>query len=178
MTIKVKKFSADWCSSCKTLSRNLEGKSYEELNVADEEIAKEARENGIRNLPTTLFYKDDVLALKKVGVFSAKEYDDIVEKLLENSSVMAVYKVVARCHKTGRQDRKKVYETFDKFTKHSPNLIFRWSETWDIEVYELKDDKYELWHTIKTPTNEKELKCMQEERNYSDNWFNYKLKSL
>ncbi len=83
MTIKVKKFSADWCSSCKTLSRNLEGKSYEELNVADEEIAKEARENGIRNLPTTLFYKDDVLALKKVGVFSAKDYDDIVEKLLE-----------------------------------------------------------------------------------------------
>ena len=91
---------------------------------------------------------------------------------------MAVFKVVARCPKRGVQVKKKVYETNDKYKKYASDLIFRWSEMWDLEIYDMKDEEYRLWYTIKTPQNEKELRCMQEERKYSDTWLKYKLRSL
>lgn len=91
---------------------------------------------------------------------------------------MAVFKVVARCPKKGTQVKKKVYETNDKYKRYSEELIFRWSELWDLEIYDMRDEEYRLWYTIKTPQNEKEFKFMQEERGYSDNWLKYRLKDL
>lgn len=76
--IKVKQFSANWCASCKILSKNLEGKNIEYIDIEDN-IELSAR-MGIRNLPTLAFYKDDLLLERKVGVISAKEFDEIIEK--------------------------------------------------------------------------------------------------
>ena len=76
--ITVKQFSSSWCSSCKILSKNLEGKDIEYVDIEDN-IELSAK-MGIRNLPTLAFYKDDLLLERKVGVISAKEFDEIIEK--------------------------------------------------------------------------------------------------
>jgi thioredoxin 1 len=76
--IKAKLFSAKWCSSCCILSKNLEGKDIEYVDVEDNiELSAKL---GIRNLPTLIFYKDDLMVERKVGVISAKEFDEIIEK--------------------------------------------------------------------------------------------------
>lgn len=76
--ITVKQFSSSWCSSCKILSKNLEGKDIEYIDIEDN--MELSAKMGIRNLPTLAFYKDDLLLERKVGVISAKEFDEIIEK--------------------------------------------------------------------------------------------------
>lgn len=76
--IKVKQFSASWCSGCKVLSKNLEGKDIEYIDIEDNiELSAKL---GVRQIPMLAFYKDDLLLERKVGVISAKEFDEIIEK--------------------------------------------------------------------------------------------------
>ena len=91
---------------------------------------------------------------------------------------MSVYKVIARNPKTKRQEIKKVYETDAKFEKYGAEAIYRYQERHDVEVYKLIDDVYVFWNFYLTPRTQKQLKEMQIERNYTDNWFAYKLKDL
>jgi len=76
--ITVKKYSASWCFPCKQLDKNLEGKKYEIVDVEDN--IEESALFGIRNLPTVIFFKDGEIVERKVGIFSAQEFDEIIEK--------------------------------------------------------------------------------------------------
>ena len=76
--ITVKQFSSDWCSQCKVLSKNLEGKDIEYIDIEDN-IELSAKMN-VRSIPMLVFYKDDVFLERKVGVITAEEFDEIVEK--------------------------------------------------------------------------------------------------
>lgn len=76
--IKVKQFSASWCASCKILSKNLEGKDIEYIDIEDNiELSAKL---GVKSIPMLVFYKDNLLLERKVGVISAKEFDEIIEK--------------------------------------------------------------------------------------------------
>lgn len=70
---------------------------------------------------------------------------------------MPAFKVVARHRaedkqptwsskkKQGTQACKKIYITQEKFDKHSPELIRRWGRWWDIEIYTLVEEEWELY---------------------------------
>jgi len=89
-----------------------------------------------------------------------------------------VWKVVSR-DKKGRQVKKKVYETDSKYTKHGHELVKRWREWLDVEVYSMDEDENFILQYVKYyPKTEEELRQMQKEYNYSDNWFTWKLKYL
>ncbi|HSE99859.1 MAG TPA: thioredoxin family protein [Nitrososphaeraceae archaeon] len=76
--ITVKQFSSSWCGSCKILSKNLEGKDIEYIDIEDNiELSAKL---GVRQIPMLAFYKDDLLLERKVGVISVKEFDEIIEK--------------------------------------------------------------------------------------------------
>lgn len=91
---------------------------------------------------------------------------------------MSVFKVVSRDINSGKQVKKKVYESNTKFNLYSKDLICRWSEWWDIEVYEMKDEEYRLLYEIKAPRTTEDLEKMAIERNYSDTWLKYRKKDL
>ena len=76
--IIVKKYSASWCDPCKQLDKILEGKEYETVDI--EENIEEASLFRIRNVPTVIFFKDGEVVDRKVGLFTADEFDKIVEK--------------------------------------------------------------------------------------------------
>jgi thioredoxin 1 len=76
--IKAVKFSASWCNPCKTLTKVLEGKSYEEVDIEDN--MEDARRLGIRNVPTLVFFKNDKEVERVSGVISAEKFDEIIEK--------------------------------------------------------------------------------------------------
>lgn len=76
--MEVLKFGADWCAPCKLLDKNLEGKEYVKINVDDN--MEEAIKYNVRNVPTTLFIKNGEVIERKVGVFSAEEFDSIIKK--------------------------------------------------------------------------------------------------
>lgn len=77
--IKVKKFYGDFCAPCKVLTKNLAGKDLEEVNIEENiELASEYR---VRQIPTLLFFKDEELVHRKVGVITGEEYDEILNSL-------------------------------------------------------------------------------------------------
>lgn len=76
--IIVKKFGADWCPSCKTLTKMLAEREYEEVDI--EKDMDEARKLNIKQLPTTIFYKDEEIVERITGLFSAEKFDEIIEK--------------------------------------------------------------------------------------------------
>lgn len=76
--IKTKLFGAKWCNDCAILSKNLKGKDIEYIDA--EYNIELAVKMGAIDLPTLVFYKDDLLLERKVGVISAKEFDEIIEK--------------------------------------------------------------------------------------------------
>lgn len=76
--INTKLFSAKWCSSCSTLSKNLEGKDIEYIDIEDN-IELSAKMN-VRSIPMLVFYKDDVFLERKIGVITEEEFDEIIEK--------------------------------------------------------------------------------------------------
>ena len=76
--VTVKLFSAKWCNSCSILSKNLEGKDIEYIDIEDNiELSAKL---GVRQIPMLVFYKDDLMVERKVGIISAKEFDEIIEK--------------------------------------------------------------------------------------------------
>jgi thioredoxin 1 len=76
--IKVQKWGGSWCESCKTLSKILQEKDIEEVDV--EENMDEARKLNIRHLPVTIFFKDGEAVERITGLFSAEKFDEIIEK--------------------------------------------------------------------------------------------------
>jgi len=79
------KFSADWCSPCRLLGRNIisldESKiniSFGEVNVDDDFADEITRELGIRNIPVTIFFKDGKEIKRLVGLKTIQDlYNEI-----------------------------------------------------------------------------------------------------
>lgn len=82
MELRVVKFGSSWCKPCGVLDKNLEGKNYEKIDVEKEQ--EEAIKYGVKNIPVVLFFKDDILVERKVGVFTSDEFDNIVKNILDN----------------------------------------------------------------------------------------------
>lgn len=76
--IIVKKYEGSWCTHCKALDSNLKGRDYTSVDV-EQNIEESARLN-IRNLPTTIFFKDGEIVERITGLFSAEKFDEIIEK--------------------------------------------------------------------------------------------------
>lgn len=90
---------------------------------------------------------------------------------------MSVFKVVARDPKTGRQTKKKIY-IGETYSRYSEELIKRWQEYNDIEIYLLQlDDTWKLWYKIAKPSTEEEVKKHQLKCGYADSWYEYYIKN-
>lgn len=64
-------FSAEWCGPCRVVKPILEEISAEtDINVFEVDVDEEvelAEKFGIRNIPTTLYYKNGVVIAKTIG---------------------------------------------------------------------------------------------------------------
>ena len=58
------------------------------------------------------------------------------------------YKIIQRDSNTKRQIKKRIYETKKKFEKYSPDLINRYTNSYDVETYKL--DLKSNWILIKS----------------------------
>lgn len=78
------KFSASWCGPCKMLTPILDGIAgkYPDINMVeidvDEEMALASKE-GIRGVPTVIFYKKGEVLSKLVGIQPAKVYTEKID---------------------------------------------------------------------------------------------------
>lgn len=90
---------------------------------------------------------------------------------------MSVFKVVSRNPDTGRQLKKKIY-VGDAYKKYAQDLINRWSEWSDVEVYEMKDEEYRLWYEVKMPRTIEDLEKMAQERGWNDTWLTFRKNEL
>lgn len=84
--MKLLKFTADWCASCKALSSKLENFELceiEEVNVEEEiDITNEFK---VRSLPTIVLIDDEEKELDRlVGNVSINAIEDLVNKHLNN----------------------------------------------------------------------------------------------
>jgi len=85
--IKIIDFYAHWCSPCKKLAPILEEIHTEFPNIEIEKIDIEqndetAEHYNIRNIPTLLFFKDDVQVDKVVGLVSKESLANKIKNLL------------------------------------------------------------------------------------------------
>ena len=80
------KFAANWCGPCKVLTPILEGvvKNYTDINVGEVNIdiyPNLAQKDGIRGVPTVVFYKNGKLLDKMVGLQQATTYQAKIDSL-------------------------------------------------------------------------------------------------
>jgi thiol-disulfide isomerase/thioredoxin len=80
MSVKVKKFGASWCGPCTVVSKQLEGLEVEHIDI-DNDVDGLVKESNIRNVPTLIFYKDDVEVDRHIGLITRKAYLERVDKL-------------------------------------------------------------------------------------------------
>lgn len=90
MTLKLLKFSAEWCTSCKNLSKKLKETPLDNIEVEEIDVEKDddiAEKYSIRNLPTcVLLGKDDEVIKRFSGYYPDllseinKEADAYVQK--------------------------------------------------------------------------------------------------
>ena len=85
-TLSVIKYFGVWCQPCKMLSPILEGvvKNYTDINVGEVDIDTNmslAQKDGIRGVPTVVFYKNGKLLDKMVGLQPAQSYIDKINSL-------------------------------------------------------------------------------------------------
>jgi len=82
MELEVIKLYSDTCKPCIQLDKNLEGKEYKKVDVFEDHSL--ALQYNVRTVPTMLFFLGGELKEKKVGVFTAEEFDEIVKKVMES----------------------------------------------------------------------------------------------
>ena len=82
------KFAANWCGPCKVLTPILEGviKNYSDINVGEVDIDTHmdlARKDGVRGVPTVVFYKNgvEVPNSRMVGLQPAQAYTQKIDSL-------------------------------------------------------------------------------------------------
>lgn len=84
--IKILDFYADWCQPCKQMAPILEQleEAFDWVTITrvnvDEDKDNIAMNHNIRNIPTLLFFKDDKLVDKVVGMTSKSKLLDILNK--------------------------------------------------------------------------------------------------
>ena len=84
--IRIVKLGADWCSPCRIMKPTiikLQEKYVDNSNIQIEDINIEedtelATEYGVRSIPTTLIFQNDVLVDKKVGILKFEQLDEII----------------------------------------------------------------------------------------------------
>jgi len=83
--IKILKFYADWCGPCVRLDPIIEngakihGIEVQSLDIdANPEMVAKYK---VRGIPTTVFLKDDVPVMAKLGLFTSEQFEEFVECL-------------------------------------------------------------------------------------------------
>jgi thioredoxin 1 len=84
--LTIVKYKANWCGPCRVLSPILEGvvKDYVDINVGEVDIDTNmalAQKDGIRGVPTVVFYKNGQVLDKMVGLQPAQVYAQKIESL-------------------------------------------------------------------------------------------------
>ena len=87
--MKILKFTAEWCSSCKAMSKIIEelpDKSFiHEINVESDEGDDLATKFKIKSLPTiVVLNKNDEEVNRFVGILSRIHLEDIIQKYGDN----------------------------------------------------------------------------------------------
>jgi len=80
------KFAANWCGPCKVLTPILEGviQNYPDINFGEVNIDIHpdlAVKDGVRGVPTVVFYKNGTMVDKMVGLQSAQVYQSKIDSL-------------------------------------------------------------------------------------------------
>lgn len=80
------KYSANWCGPCKVLSPIIDGvlQNYPDVNAGEVNIdvhSDLAIKDGIRGVPTIVFYKNGEVVDKVVGLQQAQIYTNKIESL-------------------------------------------------------------------------------------------------
>jgi thioredoxin 1 len=88
--IKVIKLGTEWCGPCRTMSPTIK-RLQEKYNTEGSDITVEsidvdhnpdaAIKYGVKNIPTTLFIKDDVVQFREVGVLAVWKIEELITKL-------------------------------------------------------------------------------------------------
>jgi len=84
--LTIVKYSADWCGPCKVLTPIIDGvlKSYPDVNAGEVNIdvhSDLAIKDGIRSVPTVIFFKNGQPIDKMVGLQPAQAYTNKIESL-------------------------------------------------------------------------------------------------
>lgn len=84
--LTVVKYFANWCGPCKVLTPILEDviKNYGDINVGEVNIDTNmalAQKDGIRGVPTVVFYKNGQVLDKMVGLQQALAYQAKIDSL-------------------------------------------------------------------------------------------------
>jgi len=84
--LTVVKFAANWCGPCRVLTPMMEEiiKSYPDINFGEVNIDVHpdlAAKDGIRGVPTVVFYKNGNLVDKMVGLHPAQSYQSKIDSL-------------------------------------------------------------------------------------------------
>ena len=84
--MKLLKFTADWCASCKALSSKLEDFKLCEINEIDvEEEIDITNEFKVRSLPTIVLIDDEEKEIDRlIGNVSVNDIEKLVKKHLNN----------------------------------------------------------------------------------------------
>jgi len=80
------KYAADWCGPCRVLSPILDGvlKDFPDVNAGEVNIdihSDLAVKDGIRGVPTVVFYKNGLAVDKMVGLHQAQAYVQKINSL-------------------------------------------------------------------------------------------------
>lgn len=82
--VKIVKFGAPWCGPCKLQDKILEElvreKGYDVEFVNVDEAEERAEECGVTNVPTLLFYDEDKLVERKIGLTQKNDIISICER--------------------------------------------------------------------------------------------------
>ena len=84
--LTVVKYFANWCGPCKVLTPIMEDviKNYPDINAGEVNIDTNmalAQKDGIRGVPTVVFYKNGKLLDKIVGLAQAQNYQAKIDSL-------------------------------------------------------------------------------------------------